>query len=330
MVRILIILFFAVTLNMYSQAENCTNEIQKDFLDKIKGYNPIDLIPYNVASDDWKKKWGLMDKKTKKKLTKPFMNFASTFNPNISFFYKECDVEINSNYELNVEELTIEMTEGTSSNIPKINVLDSVNGYSGFRVDKEGNLSSYSKLYYRNKDYSWNISKPFFENNQYFAIVKNLNGNKVVIDTLGKINAKFIYKTIKLTQYNHNNEKLLYFEDLKGKRGFGTLSGKKLLYGELLKSPFFTNEVFGYSIQNDGVGKPHESISKSGILDLTTMKWVIKPKKGLKIIDMCYTSDKEIKTDALNRDKVNIYFVILRDDGIQYLIDVNGTKYLPK
>jgi len=317
---------------MFSQSEKCKPILEKDFIAKIKDYQPTDLIPYNVVSDSWEKKWGLMDKKTKKKLTAPLMNYASTFNPNISFFYEDCDVEINNNYKLKVKDLMVLSEEYDSSVDPKIQVLDSVNGYRGFKVDDNGNLTAYSKAYFRDSWHSWNISKPILHNKKYYAIVKNKDGDKIVINTEGEIKKDFVYKSIYYTEYKHLDESLLYVEDVEGNKGFITLSGTKLHYGKLLKKPFYHNEIFGYSIQHDGIrgaGTYEDSITQSGILDLTTMKWLMKPKKGLKIIDMVYTSENRIKTDYTNRQNANIYFVVL-NDKFRYLIDEEGNTYIPK
>ncbi|QWX82522.1 hypothetical protein H0I23_08525 [Cellulophaga sp. HaHaR_3_176] len=329
------LLVFVLTLSsniIFSQTDKCKPILQKDFIDKIKDYKAADLVPYNVVNDSWQEKWGLMDKTTKKKLTEPLMNYASTFNPNISFFYEECDVKINNNYELNAKDLMVTVIEGDDSVDQKIQVLDSINGYKGFKVDDNGNLIAYSKAYFRDNWHSWNISKPFLYKNNYYAIVQNKEGNKTIINTEGEIKKGFVYKSLRYTDYQHKGENLLYAEDFKGKKGFITLSGHKLHYGKLLKSPFYSNELFGYSIQHDGIrgaGTYQDSISKSGILDLSTMKWLIKPKKGLKLIDMVYTSESVAKTDYTNRKNVNIYFVVL-EDKFRYLIDEEGNKYIAK
>lgn len=330
--KVLLFLLGIVLSNVYSQTHNCKKILQENFIEKIEGYKPTDLIPYNVISDSWEEKWGLMDRKTKKKLTKPLMGYASTFKPNLSFFYQECDVKITSDYKLNVNKLTIEATSYNSEEF-EIKVLDSINGYRGFKVDSSGNLIAYSKAYFKENEHMWNISTPFPFERDYYAVVSKGEGNKVIINTKGEILKGIVYKIIRYTDYKINGENLLYVEDHKNNKGFITLSGSKFLYGKLLKSPFYGNEIFGYSIQHDGFTETgslnRDSISKSGVLDLTKMKWLIKPKKGVKIIDMCYTSEIAVKTDYTNREYANIYFIVL-EDKLRYLIDEKGNKYIPK
>jgi hypothetical protein len=331
--KLLIILLGLTLSNGFSQTEICEPILKKDFLEKIKGYKPTDLVPYNVINNSWEEKWGLMDKKSKKKLTAPLMNYAATFKPYISFFFEECDVKINSNYELKAEDLMIWSEEVDESVDPGIQILDSINGYRGFKVDENGKLTGYSKAYFRDNWHSWNISTPFFYKNEYYAIVQNSDGKKVIINTKGAVKNESVYNSIRYTEYKFKGENLLYVEDLENNRGFITLSGKKILYGKLLKSPFYHNELFGYSMQHDGMrgggGFYADSISKSGVLDLTKMKWLIEPKEGLKIIDMCYASDSVINTDYTNRKAASIYFIVL-EDKLRYLIDEKGNKYIAK
>lgn len=327
-----VILISLFTQLSFSQKEECTPILQKDFVDKIQGYDPMNLVPYNVNNDSWEKDWGLMDRKTKKKLTAPLMSHAGTFNANLTFFYNDCDVKITNKLELLVKNLMIYSEDYDDSDRAKIKLLDSINGFKGFEVDSLGNLTGYSQAYYKNQNHYWNISTPFLYQNNYYAIVENSDGNSIIINTKGEAILKSIYKAIVHTNYQKNNEDLLYVEDLEGKRGFITLSGSKFLYGELLKYPFNHNDIFGYSIQHDGNnGNSYsvDAITQSGILDLTKMEWLIKPTKGLKMFDMVYASNKSIKTDAENRKLANIYFIV-SGKKMDYLIDEKNNKYIAK
>ena len=284
-----IIIFYFLAQLSFSQADKCTPILQKDFVAKIQGYNPMDLVPYNVVNDGWEEKWGLMDKKSKKKLTAPLMNYAATFNPDVTFFYEECDVRISNSYQLYVKDLMIYSEDYDDSADPKIQLLDSTN-----------------------------------------AVVKNPNGLPIVINTKGESQLEPKYKQLRHTSYQKNKEDLLYVEDVTGNKGFITMSGTKVLYGELLKYPFYSNDIFGYSIQHDGIrgsGVYRDSITKSGVLDLTKMEWHIKPVQHLKIVDMVYTSNKSITSAPENRHLANIYFVIL-NRKFQYLVDEKNIRFI--
>ncbi|WP_299619293.1 hypothetical protein [uncultured Tenacibaculum sp.] len=319
---LIILLVFFIN-NIFSQVEKCKSTLQKDFLSKIKTYKPTDLIPYYDIDNE---KWGLMHQKTKKKLTKALMKYPSTFNPDISFSYGKCDVKINKNYELKVTDLRYDDSEEFHSE-EDIQVLDSINGYRGFKVNDNGNLIAYSKAYFRSNHHYWNISKPFLFEKEYYTIVRG-EKQDVIINTKGEIKKGFIYKSITYTKYKYQGDSLIYIEDFNGKKAFVTLSGSRMLYGKLLTLPQYHNESFNFSIQHNG-DVYMDSISKSGVLDLVTMKWLIKPKKKLKIIDIIYTSENDIKTDFSNRKKANIYFIVSNGKS-KYLIDEKRNKYIPK
>ncbi len=320
-----------ITAVSFGQIKKCDSIIQVDFIAGIKNYNPMDLVPYNVPTDGHPESWGFMHRETKKVLTKPLMDYAGTFKPGLSFFYDECDVEIAQNYRVSTQELMIWEEEYVEKKSP-IQLRDSINGYRGFEVNEKGDLIAYSEVYYKRKNHYWNISKPIFHKDEYYAIVKNKTGNHILIDTDGVVKSGFDFKKMMSLRNKTGNDDYLYVEDDKGNKGFITLDGQKKLFGELMKSPNYHNEIFGYSLQHDGMSTSgsfdRNAITKSGVLDLTTLKWLFKPSKKLKIVDMVYTSDRNIKTDAENRKDANIYFVVKKRKSY-YLIDEEGNPYKP-
>ena len=130
-------------------------------------------------------------------------------------------------------------------------------------------------------------------------------------------------------------EKIFYVEGFDGKKGFVTISGKKKLYGELMNEPKFYvigegyHSAFGYSLQkdNDDIRK----IKKSGIVDMTTQEWLIKPQERYKIYGIRYASSERIMEDnAENRHKATIYFLATDQSGQHFVLDINGNPILPK
>ena len=55
--------------------------VQKYIVDRIKNYNPTDLVPYSKDG----KKWALMDVKSRKILTDFILFWPSTFSPKFHF-----------------------------------------------------------------------------------------------------------------------------------------------------------------------------------------------------------------------------------------------------
>ena len=87
--------------------------------------------------------------------------------------------------------------------------------------------------------------------------------------------------------------------------------------------------LLGYSLQkdNDDIRK----IKKSGIVDLTTQEWLIKPQERYKIYGIRYTSSERIMEDnAENRHKATVYFLATDQSGQHFVLDIKGKPILPK
>ena len=87
--------------------------------------------------------------------------------------------------------------------------------------------------------------------------------------------------------------------------------------------------VLGYSVQKDGENT--NEIKKSGVVDLTTQDWSIKPQEKYKIYDIIYTSSEELKkSDVINRNKATVYFLAIDQSGQRFVLDIKGKPILPK
>ena len=118
-------------------------------------------------------------------------------------------------------------------------------------------------------------------------------------------------------------------EDFEGKKGLITILGKKKLYGELMNNFTKYDIVLGYVVQKDN-DYSHE-IKKSGVVDLVTQEWLIKPQEKYKIYDIIYTSSEELKkSDVTNRNKATVYFLATNQSGQRFVLDINGNPILPK
>lgn len=315
MKKVLLTLLITLTANVYAQEINCEEFVQTEFINKIKNYKPTDLVPYSTDGENW----GLMDVKSKKILTKPLMEDPDTFIPELRFTaVNDCRVNI-QNYDSFVTHQT--MTEINANNKSKA-TMETL----GFEVDEDGKMNAYSKSY-KTKDWdSWNISEPIKYKNEYFAVLYKENDN-VLINQKGEEQKGFTFKEIRITPYLHKNEPLFYIEDFNGKLGFITFSGKKVLYGKLLS--YYYGD-FGYSVQNNRKDDI-KSITKSGVLDLTNQKWLIKPQAKYKIYDIIYTSSEEINTsNSKDREKANIYFLATENGTEHFVLDINGKQIKPK
>ena len=311
MKRILLAVMLSIGVWGFAQSEE--EIVQKYIIDKIKGYKPTDLVPYSKDG----KKWALMDVKSRKILTDFVMRIPSTFNPefmaDINIGKWNYGMVINTNYD--ILPLVIACSIPEWFDVKKTDEL-------GFQVDEQGRMTAY------NKDYEY-ISKPILYKGEYYIIIIKKDKTNVLINQKGKERKGFRFREMDDTYYKDKKtgENVFYVEDLEGKRGLVTISGKKKLYGELLQEVY--SGVLGYSVQKDGENT--NEIKKSGVVDITTQEWLIKPQERYKIYGIRYASSERIMEDnAENRHKATVYFLATDQSGQHFVLDIKGNPILPR
>ena len=311
MKRILLALMLGIGVLGFAQSEE--EIVQKYIIDKIKGYKPTDLVPYSKDG----KKWALMDVKSRKILTDFVLSWPSTFNPefmaDINIGKWNYGMVINTNYD--ILPLVIACSIPEWFDVKKTDEL-------GFQVDEQGRMTAY------NKDYEY-ISNPILYKGEYYIIIIKKDKTNVLINQKGEEKEGFHFKEILDIYYKdrETGENVFYVEDLEGKRGLVTISGKKKLYGELLQEVY--SGVLGYSAQKDN--ENIKKIKKSGVVDLMTQEWLIKPQEKYKIYDIIYTSSEKLKKyDETDRNKATVYFLATDKSGQHFVLDIKGKPILPK
>ena len=311
MKRILLAVMLGTSVLGFTQDKK--NIVKTEIVDKIKGYKPTDLVPYSKDG----KKWALMDVKSRKILTDFVMRIPSTFNPefmaDINIGKWNYGMVINTNYDILPLVMACPIPEWFD--VKKTDEL-------GFQVDEQGRMTAY------NKDYEY-ISNPILYKGEYYIIIIKKDKTNVLINQKGEEKEGFHFKEILDIYYKdrETGENVFYVEDLEGKRGLVTISGKKKLYGELLQEVY--SGILGYSAQKDN--ENIKKIKKSGVVDLVTQEWLIKPQEKYKIYDIIYTSSEKIKKyDETDRNKVTIYFLATDKSGQHFVLDIKGNSILPK
>ena len=311
MKRILLALMLGIGVLGFAQSEE--EIVQKYIIDKIKNYNPTDLVPYSKDG----KKWALMDVKSRKILTDFVMRIPSTFNPefmaDINIGKWNYGMMINTNYD--ILPLVIACSIPEWFDVKETDEL-------GFQVDEQGRMTAY------NKDYEY-ISNPILYKGEYYIIIIKKDKTNVLINQKGEEKEGFHFKEILDIYYKDREigENVFYVEDFEGKRGFVTMSGKKKLYGKLLSRIYYP--TLGYGLQKDGFYL--NEIKKSGVVDLVTQEWLIKPQEKYKIYDIIYTSSEKLKKyDETDRNKATVYFLATDKSGQHFVLDINGKPILPK
>ena len=311
MKRILLAVMLGIGVLGFAQSEE--EIVQKYIVDKIKGYRLTDLVPYSKDG----KKWALMDVKSRKILTDFVMRIPSTFNPefmaDINIGKWNYGMVINTNYD--ILPLVIACSIPEWFDVEKTDEL-------GFQVDEQGRITTY------NKDYEY-ISDPILYKGEYYIIIIKKDKTNVLINQKGEEKEGFHFKEILDIYYKdrETGENVFYVEDFEGKKGLVTISGKKKLYGELLQEVY--SGVLGYSAQKDN--ENIKKIKKSGVVDLMTQEWLIKPQEKYKIYRVFYTSSERIMEDnAENRHKATMYFLATDQSGRHFVLDIKGNPILPR
>ena len=315
MKRILLAMMLS-SIGVWGFAQNIEKIIKEQIVDKIKNHKPTDLVPYSKDG----KKWALMDVKSRKILTDFILFWPNTFSPKFHFAMEAekriISMELASDYAI---------LESKSKILPapeiKMPVKIKTNTL-GFQMDEHGEIISY------HADYEY-ISSPILYKGEYYIVVTKKDKTNILINQKGEEKKGFHFKEISDIGYKdkESGEEVFYVEGFDGKKGFVTISGKKKLYGELLYGLY--SRVLGYSLQKDS---HHLSeIKKSGVVDITTQEWVIKPQEKYKIYDIVYTSLEEINfLTARDRNKVTVYFLATDQSGQRFVLDIKGNPILPK
>ena len=313
MKRILLVMMLSIGVLGFAQS---VEEVMKEqIVNKIKGYKLTDLVPYSKDG----KKWALMDVKSRKILTDFVLNRSTTFDSklyiNINIGERQKELRIYSDYTFSIMVEVMNRSLGTREEPIKTDT-------PGFQMDEYGKIISY------HADYEY-ISNPIFYKGDYYIVSYKKDNSEVLINERGEEKKEFRFKKILSIGYKdkESGEDVFYVKDFEGKRGFVTMSGKKKLYGKLLSGIYYP--ILGYGLQKDGFYL--NEIKKSGVVDITTQEWLIKPQEKYKIYRILYTSSEEIDDRKIeNRNKATVYFLATDQSGQHFVLDINGNPILPK
>ena len=310
-----ILLAVMLSIGALGFAQSVEEVVKEQIVNKIKGYKLTDLVPYSKDG----KKWALMDVKSRKILTDFVLNRPSTFDSklyiNINIGERQKELRIYSDYTFSIMVEVMNRSLGTREEPIKTDT-------PGFQMDEYGKIISY------HADYEY-ISRPILYKGDYYIVAYKKDNSEVLINERGEEKKEFRFKKILSIGYKdkESGEDVFYVKDFEGKRGFVTMSGKKKLYGKLLSGIYYP--ILGYGLQKDGFYL--NEIKKSGVVDITTQEWLIKPQEKYKIYRILYTSSEEIDDRKIeNRNKATVYFLATDQSGQHFVLDIKGNPILPK
>ena len=286
--------------------------VQKYIVDRIKNYNPTDLVPYSKDG----KKWALMDVKSRKILTDFILDEPSTFNPDI---FISIDSEKFYGIKISWDYIVSLMPRYSGDEGMPVSMWIERTNEPGFKIKNGSLVSHYLKYKYIN---------PILYKGEYYAIISSEEKEgRMLINPKGEEQEGFHFKYFTKTYYKdkESGETIFYVEDFEGKKGFITISGKRKLYGELMND---ANTALGYSIQKDS--KNIDEIKKSGVVDILTQEWIIKPQEEYKIYDIKYITSQKGYMWVEDREKAIMYFLATDQSGQHFVLDIKGNPILPK
>ena len=316
MKRILLAVMLGIGVLGFAQSKKQRKIAQKYIIDKIRDYNSRDLVPYSKDG----KKWALMDVKSRKILTDYVLSSPRTFDPTL-YSYVDINgrqeyIRISLDYRVEREPVAIDPPAAVQTVDPN-NPAFQVEEKRKIKVDK-------TKYKY--------ASEPILHKEEYYAVASKKDNSRALINEKGEELEGFHFEMMEeIIHYKdkESGETIFYVEGFDGKKGLVTISGKKKLYGELLQDVY--NGILGYIVQKDG--ESTDEIKKSGIVDMITQEWLIKPQEKYKIYDIIYTSSEALniwRSSVKDRDKANIYFLATDQSGQHLVLDIKGNPILPK
>ena len=316
MKRILLAVMLGISALGIAQSKKQRKIAQKYIIDKIRDYNSRDLVPYSKDG----KKWALMDVKSRKILTDYVLSSPRTFDPTL-YSYVDINgrqeyIRISLDYRVEREPVAIDPPAAVQTVDPN-NPAFQVEEKRKIKVDK----TKYKYAF-----------EPILHKEEYYAVASKKDNSRALINEKGEELEGFHFEMMEeIIHYKdkESGETIFYVEGFDGKKGLVTISGKKKLYGELLQDVY--NEILGYIVQKDG--ESTDEIKKSGIVDMITQEWLIKPQEKYKIYDIIYTSSEALniwRSSVKDRDKANIYFLATDQSGQHFVLDIKGNPILPK
>lgn len=312
---------FNFTFSQEKYEDSIKKIIEKDFV-TIKTTDFKDLVPFEI-----KKGMGYLNSKNNKIVVKPVCYKLDFAKPNLKGNYNDIAYfEIdNQTKEMKVFIQNWQIYQDSPGNQPL------KKEYARGFYAMNNKIHNFSSTY----DYCPQLFK---YKNDYFAIA--IKAKKyAVINPDGETlkNLDFVYSHLEQIRVTDD---VIWFKYLtfEGEQGFINMAGEKKLVNAIISdSRSQTEGGFGFidtehSTKINYYGYSIESNDKmSGVLDLLTMNWLIKPQKKLKIEEINYATDKNLDSRYNLDDRKNLkFYFLVREGERSYYIDDKLIKYLPK
>lgn len=292
----------------------------------IKGKDPATLIPFKQDGA-----WGYLDKTTLDVVVAPefdalsFINGCaevSCFDGTRFWINPSVQLEDISYRDHSDPEFAIAMDDSDQQGPFPIS---SANGFKGFKMDEEKQITHFSDIYNRMQPHFFNIRGPFVINGKYYAVAEKGDASGVIDEEGNSLPGfDFIHDQLVYNSAATGGDTWFYYEAKDGTKGFINHKGKKKLAGELVDYPFSSINLFDFGVQRNN--------EVSGVIDLQKMEWVIKPQP-LFIQRIYGTTNAACKNYTSKRkDMIDVYFRVIKAgaEPDEYYIDRKMRVYKPK
>lgn len=318
--------FSAFSQNSDSAREATEIKVRKMF-SKIPALKYPELVPFFGDG-----KWGYLDKKTNKIIVQPFLYGPVFFTPLAQIYYQGEFINFLEDGTIAAEKPSQEQSFSQESAPASMDGYDNMvrssdDGFKGFEVSNTGELLAYSDLYRYNRQGipGWNIQVVKYQN-EFYGIVKNLEGKAGIIDRQG-VELKgfeFNYDEILLNSGTKDTLNFWVFAKKEATDNYSLISnkGEVKMKEEIFNYPLTSNDLFGFV--------NFEKADTTAILDRHLMQWLVKPQTKIKVSQIFYSAQAKAKGEiAAIRKQVSIYYLV-EDGKNKYFVDLKGKKYLPR
>lgn len=328
-----IVFFSLLFLNSIYSQEKYNDSIKKiieDDFSKIDNNIIRNLIPFHTDRGV-----GFINPITNEVVLNPTYSELDFFKPNLKGRYNH-----NIFFEINGKTKEVSVFSDNSGLMdsdyrPSENetVTKTNNSKKGFILDNESKIESYSNTY---------SSKPYlfkFKNNYYAIAYKDSKYGIITPNGESLKNLDFGYSELETFYVNEDiNVYWFKYKTHNNEQGFINLKGEKKLTNKIISKSNSKKEGYFYFIDKSHpinyYGYSIESNDEmSGVLDLTNMTWLIQPQDKFKIVDLNYSTERDLdsKCNLNDRKKLKLYFFVYENNReIPYYVDKNLRKYLPK
>ncbi|MEG1376994.1 MAG: hypothetical protein RSC81_07965 [Myroides sp.] len=347
--------FFSIA--VWAQNVSCEEKAKTMLIEKIKNYPSNQLIPYYSEKDD---QWGYFDRKSKRKITEPVLREADFFHSHINLYYSletngqenGCTGKImgsKEGYRLEnfyESDYQIYETMMPAESMAKKTFKDKVNSaVNGFEVDENRNLTAFNPKFYNEEKDQPNIYDIFQFKGEHYAVVSFKNNTEAFCSVINQKGETFPGFE-KLKNYPHRKQTYSHETDLWFliETGENQFIFKSLFTGKQFADTFDNIDNWENFAQTIGYAIMRTN-NKKGVLDLTTMKWKVKPAASNNFWYLNYSSleplainyDKDeysynptiiVPTEMIKNNRKNTYIYIHNSKNSFY--DLNMKLYEPK